>query len=157
MNKLKLIIIGIVTGIIILIFLIISILTSQTKTPPPQPVISPTVVQFNTDELFITNILPINTDASFLPGQPIQITFTQEVDRKGLKFEITPTVEVLINYADLPNTLVISPKTVWVLGETNITILPQTVSTTGNVLKNAQTYRIKTAIPTLPEGSYEAY
>lgn len=157
MNKLKLIIIGIITGIVILIFFIISLLGPGKQTPNKTNIPSPTLIPFNSSELFITSIEPLDTSKTYLPGQPILISFTQEVQRKDLKFDIIPKTDVLVNFGTIPNTLIVSPLTVWQNGTTQITILPQTVSTTSHFLKNTQTYILKTAIPTLPEGSAEAY
>lgn len=157
MNKLKLIIIGIVTGVILLIFFIISLLNPSKQTPNKTNIPSPTLIPFNSSELFITSIEPLDTSKTYLPGQPILISFTQEVQRNDLKLDVMPKTDVLINFGAEPNTLIISPLTVWQNGITQITILPQTVSTASHFLKNAQTYILKTAIPTLPEGSAEAY
>lgn len=157
MNKLKLIIIGVITGIILLLFLLLSLFNPNEKITPKTAAPSPTLIQYNQSELFITSILPTDTSKTYLPGQPILISFTQEVQRNDLKLDVMPKTDVLINFGAEPNTLIISPLTVWQNGITQITILPQTVSTASHFLKNAQTYILKTAIPTLPEGSAEAY
>lgn len=157
MNKLKLIIIGVITGIILLLFLLLSLFNPNEKITPKTAAPSPTLIQYNQSELFITSILPTDTSKTYLPGQPILISFTQEVQRNDLRLEITPNTEVLINFGESPNALIVSPLTVWQNGETRITILPQTVSSTANLLKNTQTYILKTAIPTLPEDSADAY
>ncbi len=157
MNKLKIIIIAIITVIIFLIFFL-AILSSNRRgsTPLPNTLPTPTPVQFSEKELYITSIVPKDTLQSYLPAQPLQITFTQEVTAEKLLYTILPPAEVLVVKSATPKTLILAPKTFWANGETTITILPATVSINGNILKNPQTYKINIAIPTIPdiEGAY---
>ncbi|HMS22269.1 MAG TPA: hypothetical protein PKA38_00745 [Candidatus Levybacteria bacterium] len=157
MNKLKIIIIAIITVIIFLIFFL-AILSSNRRgsTPLPNALPTPTPLRFSEKELYITSIAPKNNLQPYLPAQPLQITFTQEVAVEKLLYTIFPPTEVLIVKSAIPKTLILAPKTFWANGETTITILPTTVSINGNTLKNPQTYKINVAIPTIPdiEGAY---
>lgn len=157
MNRFKIFIIGAVVVFIVLVFFVLSLLNRENAITPPITTTTPTPVQFDQTRLFITSVIPADTTTTYLPAQPIEITFTQAVEETSLRYTITPPTEVLINPGSSSNSIIVSPLTVWQLGETTISVLPQTLSTSGNVLQNPQNYVLKTAIPTLPEHSEDAY
>lgn len=157
MNRVKIIIIVVVVVLILILFFVFSLLTRQNKPLAPNQTITPTSVQFDQTKLFITSIQPTDRTSTYSPAQPIEVTFTQPVEETSIRYKITPSTEVLINPGASGNSIIISPLTVWTIGETTISILPQTLSTSGNPLQNPQEYLLKAAIPTLPEHSDEAY
>lgn len=156
MNKLKLIIIGVVVFILIISFIVFSIFDRRPNTSSPT-IPNPTAIQFNPAQLFITSMTPPQAGPPYFPGQPVEVFFTQPVEEISLKYEIQPPTEVLINPGSTANSLILSPLTIWAIGEVKISILSQTLSTSGNALKNPQTYILKTAIPILPESAGDAY
>lgn len=159
MNKLKIILIASIVGIIILLFIFLMFLTNlqpNTKRQPPVSV-TPTAIPLSEDELFIVSILPTDRNAVYTPAQPLQITFTQEVPPQNLKYTTLPQTQILIVKGEKPKTLIFAPRTFWQNGNTTITFLDSTQSNMGNVLKNPQTYTLKTAIPTIPEGLEGGY
>lgn len=157
MNKVKIFIIGSIVIFILIVFFILSLLNRRGTITPPITTITPTPIQFDQSQLFITSIIPADTTTTYLPAQPIEITFTQAVEKGSLRYSVTPPTEVLVNIGSSVNSLIISPLTVWARGETSISILSQTISASGNILKNPQNYILKTAIPTLPQHLEGAY
>ncbi|MBP6913109.1 MAG: hypothetical protein KBC00_00675 [Candidatus Levybacteria bacterium] len=156
MNKVKIIIIASVTGLIFIVFILTLLFTGGRVSAPPSIPNTPTPAQFSEKELYITSISPRDTALSYLPAQPIEITFTQEVATNSLNYTISPPTEVIVVKGTAPNTLIFAPKTFWENGEVIISFLSTTTSTSGGSLKNPQTYKIKVAIPTIPdlEGAY---
>lgn len=159
MNRFKLILIFGITGIIIILFFSISFFLGKTPVSQEQNnnLTTPTQIPFNTNGLYITSIIPENTTQTYIPVQPVQITFTKPVSISSLKYQITPDSKTYVTEGKTPNSLVISPSTFWGNGKTTITILSTTTSSSGLKLKNPQSYVLKTAAPTIPanlEGAY---
>lgn len=157
MNKIKMLIIAGIVGAVIIIFIFVSLILGRTPTPSQTVIVSPTPVQFSESELSITSIIPLDTKKSYLPPQPIQISFTQEVLPTSLKYTITPQTDVLVVKGSTPNSLILAPKTMWQSGITTITILGDTTSKKGLLLKNPQSYILHTAIPTMYIPNQGAY
>lgn len=160
MNRVKLFIIAGIVGVIIIIFIIIFLL-GESRPPTPTttiPNVNPTITApvFDTTQLYITSITPLNTNSSYLPVQPVQINFTQSVSKTGFKYAVTPITDTIVTAEENQRSIIIAPKTIWSDGITTITIESTTISSTGNVLKNPQVYRLNTAIPTIPDlqGAY---
>lgn len=156
-NSLKILIITGTVILVVVIFIVVSLLNPK-KNPPPSQTNTPTPTpEFVQGELYTVKITPIDTTKTYTPAQPIEITFTQDVDKLALKYEITPAANTFVVASQNPNSLIIVPTTVWSTGSTSITILEDTTSTGGRKLKNPQTYILNAAIPTIPqdlEGNY---
>lgn len=156
MKQLKFFIIG--GGIFVILMVVIFIFFFRPEVPlEEEPFISPTPAQYDTSQLFITLIQPRDTTQIYLPAQPIEVFFTQPVDEDSLQITVSPPAEILVNKGSTPNSLIISPLTLWENGLTSLAFSGDTRSKNGNLLQNPQTYLLHTAVPTLPQHSEDAY
>lgn len=158
-NKLKILIIIGIAVLVIIVFIAVSLIGGLGRGPqPPEKTSFPTpTAAFIEGELYIAKIMPVDTTKIYTPAQPIEVSFTQGVDKLGLKYETHPATETFVVDSPIPNSLIIVPTTVWKIGVTSITILDNTTSAEGRKLKNPQTYILNTAVPTVPpnlEGNY---
>lgn len=161
MNKLKLLAITGITGIIIILFFTISLFLGKAGTPEkqgntPLPTAAPTQ-QINVNDLYVVGIIPEDTTKTYLPVQPIQVTFTQAVSPSSLKYQVLPSSESFVTQGKTPNSLIISPTSFWNNGATTITILDTTMSDKGLGLKNPQSYVLKTDAPAIPANLQGGY
>lgn len=155
-NKLKILIIAGVIILLVIIFVIISLFGKGPVTPRDQTALPTPASEFIEGELYITSIKPLDSTQTYSPAQPVEITFTQTLDKLALRYEVTPTTETFVVNSPNPQSLIIVPTTMWSNGATTITILENSTSTEGKTLKNPQSYILNTAIPTIPdlEGAY---
>lgn len=156
MNKIKIILIAGIIGFIVIVFIVLSFLGSGSQQKPPTSQTTPTPQTFPSTALYISSITPADTSQAYLPVQPIQINFTQPINKNSLKYSVTPATESFVVSGQTANSLIIVPTTFWNGPRITITILGETISSTGNDLKNPQTYILNLAIPTIPqlEGAY---
>lgn len=156
MNKIKLVIIGVVIIIIVIVFIFVSLInTRPDSTPLPQNT-PPTPQALSSKELSIVSISPADKSATYLPAQPIEIVFTQPISKTAISYTATPPTETFVSMGQKPNSLIISPTTIWTTGNTTISI-KNAVSDMGNTLTNPQEYILRTAIPTIPDNLEGAY
>ncbi len=158
MNRTKIIIIGLAISIILFIFIIVSFFNNPAINPNnstdlPQP----TSTEFKQGELYITSINPQDTSITYLPAQPIEITFTMPVSPSSITYTTNPITETFTTTGSTPNSITVSPKTIWTVGATQINITSAVSASNRKLLLNPQRYILKTAIPTIPntlEGAY---
>lgn len=156
MSRIKLIVIGLIVSIIFFIFIIVSFLFPTTPSNPNPTTPAPTSNEFKPGELSIISIDPKDTSKTFLPIQPIEITFTMPVSKNSILYTTEPLTDSFVSEGNKDNSLIISPTTIWSSGVTQINITGA-ISTSGENLINPQRYILKTAIPTIPDNLEGAY
>jgi len=108
--------------------------------------------------LSVTNTSPLqDTNIAYSPIQPLEFSFNNSVDIKGIKISTTPNTQTVLRNGTYSNKIFIYPKTRWVNGVTRITILPGSVATDGAKLYLPFVYELVTVEPTEPPHEDENY
>jgi|SRR3989344_60671 len=101
--------------------------------------------------LSITKIMPEqDLTKEYIPITQLSIIFNMPVDPEGFFYTTDPLVKTNTRIGQDPNTIIISVDHWWNEGNdgiTTITILQNTVSTSGVYLEKPVVYKIKTAFP----------
>lgn len=118
-------------------------------TPPITITGSPTPAK--TQALSVTKIMPEqDLTKEYIPITQVSITFNMPVNPKGFIYTVDPLVETNTRSGKDLNTIIISVNHWWNEGNdgiTTITILQNTISTSGVYLGKPAVYKIKTAFP----------
>jgi|SRR3989344_4644920 len=163
-NKIKPIYLLILLVVIVvpLILLFLSLLKPSITSPPasitptitlaPLPTIIPTLPP-GVSELRVVRAAPIqNPQVAYLPIQSIELTFTDIVLPEELEYTIKPHVETTVHQGSISNALIIRPALKWEDGETIITILPSTTTSSGARIILPFIYKMISSLPPAPEG-----
>ena len=120
-------------------------------TPVVRPVTSPSPLPPGVKTMQIIRAAPFSReDIFYLPIQPVELTFTDDVSPTDLKYTINPKVETLVEQGSIPTSIIISPVKSWVDGTTKITILSSTVSRNKTILNVPFIYELRTSLPPAP-------
>lgn len=126
-------------------------ITPAITVPPsknPTPTLPPGIT-----ELKIIRAAPIqNPQIAYLPIQSIELTFTDPILPQELNYTVKPHIETTVRQGSISTALIIRPILKWQDGETIVTILPTTTTTSGARLLTPYIYRMISAIPPAPEG-----
>ncbi len=151
--RLKIIVIGIVVLLIIIFFLFLSFFlkpNEKQSNTENSTNINPTKTTKNPEEFTVLGFTPSDQKTAYYPDQPIEILFSQNVSKEGIKIDVFPKVEYYFTQGDEKDKLTLYPKTVWQNGETKITILQETVSYSNTRLSTPFVYIIHSALPSSP-------
>ncbi len=152
-NKLKIFTIGIVVFLIIVFFLFLSFLPKPSEKQNNSKNFTnttPAETTKNPEGFKVLYFIPGDQKESYYPDQPIEITFSQNVSKEGVKIYVFPSVEYYFTQGEEKNKLTLYPKTAWQNGETKITILQETVSYNNARLTSPFIYVIHTSLPSSP-------
>jgi len=158
MNNKLLLAIGVTAIIVFFLLLFALIFRSDTQGPTtapspspttstPLPSITPTPLP---TELRVISALPEDQNKPYLPIQKITLVFNDTVTPEGVFLETNPRTDIEVLQGE-SNTLFVVPSTVWREGETDITVLQTSRSTSGKALLSPYTYTIKSEIPEGPD------
>lgn len=118
-------------------------------TPPITITGSPTPAK--TQALNVTKIMPEqDLTKEYLPITQLSIIFNMPVNPEGVFYTVDPLVKTNTRIGQNPNTIIISVDHWWNEGNdgiTTITILQNTISTSGIYLEKPVVYKMKTAFP----------
>lgn len=141
-------------GIVIILFLA----SLFRKEKPGMPIVSPTPTTAASTtptiapgQLLVISSLPEQNPAEpYVLTQKITLVFNDDVLPENVYTETSPQTELSIIQGTEPNIIYIIPQTTWRDGETEITILQKTFSSSGSRMFSPYVYIMKAGAPVDP-------